>query len=57
MPPTRPAIRLVGAAGFEPATSCAQGTRAAKLRHAPPNPTAHRPGATAEAPDRIHASV
>jgi hypothetical protein len=27
--------RLVGAAGFEPATSCSQSTRAAKLRHAP----------------------
>ena len=26
---------LVGAAGFEPATSCAQGKRATRLRHAP----------------------
>ena len=34
------ARRLVGAAGFEPATSCAQGTRAAKLRYAPPGPVA-----------------
>lgn len=27
--------KMVGAAGFEPATSCSQGTRATKLRHAP----------------------
>jgi hypothetical protein len=33
---TGPSSALIGAAGFEPATSCAQGTRAAKLRHAPP---------------------
>ena len=30
------AYSLVGAAGFEPATSCSQGTRTTKLRHAPP---------------------
>jgi hypothetical protein len=29
------AIQVVGAAGFEPATSCAQGKRATRLRHAP----------------------
>ncbi len=28
-------VRLVGATGFEPATSCSQSKRAAKLRHAP----------------------
>ncbi len=27
--------RLVGAPGFEPGTSCAQGKRATRLRHAP----------------------
>ncbi len=29
--------RLVGAPGFEPGTSCAQGKRATRLRHAPFN--------------------
>ena len=28
--------KMVGATGFEPATSCSQGKRATKLRHAPP---------------------
>ena len=29
--------KLVGAPGFEPGTSCAQGKRATRLRHAPPS--------------------
>jgi hypothetical protein len=28
-------MKMVGAAGFEPATSCAQGRRATRLRYAP----------------------
>jgi hypothetical protein len=28
---------VVGAAGFEPTTFCAQGRRATRLRYAPPN--------------------
>jgi hypothetical protein len=30
-----PLISMVGAPGFEPGTSCAQGKRATRLRHAP----------------------
>lgn len=32
---------MVGAAGFEPTTSCSQSTRAAKLRHAPSPVASH----------------
>ena len=32
-------ILLVGAPGFEPGTSCAQGKRATRLRHAPTRPS------------------
>jgi hypothetical protein len=38
---------MVGAAGFEPATSCSRSRRATGLRYAPPtNLTAHAPGGT-----------
>jgi hypothetical protein len=32
---SKPIKELVGAPGFEPGTSCAQGKRATRLRHAP----------------------
>jgi hypothetical protein len=32
---SKPFMELVGARGFEPRTSCAQGKRATRLRHAP----------------------
>ena len=40
-------LSMVGAAGFEPATSCSRSRRATGLRYAPPTkPTAHAPGGT-----------